>query len=454
MEKRKVVIVGGSHAGHEAAIELMDKYKDVDVALYESDEFVSFMSQGKQFYLKNRTAVARDMRNFNPKDIEERGGYVYEKNKITALHPERKAVTVVDLTDQTKKEVRYDKLILACGVTAKTLPVPGNDLKNMYLMRGQGWAQNFEKIRQDDALKKIVVIGAGYIGTEASEVLAKTGKQVTLMDMLERPLAAYLNAEFLDILEPVLETKITLKMGVKITGFKGKQKVEAVKTDQGEVPADAVIISAGVKPNTDWLKDTVALDKRGWIKTDPYLRTDIEDVFAIGDAILPLSIPAEKPMPIALATTARREAQYVADHLFEAKPNQLFEGVVGTSALSVYDYQFATVGLNQSSAEKNKIPFKTSFYADRMRPTYIPAENNPKVYVSLTYNPYTHQILGGAVLSKYDITAQGNVLALAVSNKLTLEDLAKQDFFYQLGFDRQWSLLNLAAQHALGLARF
>lgn len=454
MEKRKVIIVGASHAGHEVAIELLDKYEDVDIDIYESDEFVSFMSQGKHFYQENRTTAARDMRNFNPKDIEEKGGHVYEKHRVIALHPERKTVTVVDLADQTEREVHYDKLILACGVTAKTLPVPGNDLENIHLMRGQDWAQKFEKIRKDASLKKIVVIGAGYIGVEASEVLAKAGKQVTLMDMLERPLAAYLNEEFLDILESMLKAKIALKMGVKITGFKGTQMVEAVKTDQGEIPADSVIISAGVKPNTDWLKGTVTLDERGWIKTDPYLRTNVEDVFAIGDAILPLSIPAGKPMPVALATTARREAQYVANYLFEDKPNQLFEGVIGISALSVYDYQFATAGLNQSTAEKNKIPFKTSFYADKIRPDYIPEESNPDVYVSLTYNPYTHQILGGAVLSKYDITAHGNVLALAVTYKLTLEDLAKQDFFYQLGFDRQWSLLNLAAQHALGLARF
>ena len=58
------------------------------------------------------------------------------------------------------------------------------------------------------------------------------------------------------------------------------------------------------------------------------------------------------------------------------------------------------------------------------------------------------------MLSKYDITAQGNVLALAISHKMRLEDLAEQDFFFQPGFDRQWSLLNLAAQHALGMARF
>lgn len=122
--------------------------------------------------------------------------------------------------------------------------------------------------------------------------------------------------------------------------------------------------------------------------------------------------------------------------------------------MSLFDYHFAASGLNVFSAAKAEIPFKTSFYEDRLRPAYIPDDSNPKVYVSLTFNPLTHQILGGAVLSKYDVTAQGNVLSLAIGHKMTLEDLAQADFFFQPGFDRQWSLLNLAAQHALDLARF
>ena len=74
--------------------------------------------------------------------------------------------------------------------------------------------------------------------------------------------------------------------------------------------------------------------------------------------------------------------------------------------------------------------------------------------VDITFDPHTHIVLGGAVLSTCDLTAQGNVLALAVEHRLTLEDLAEADFFFQPGYDRQWSLINLAAQHALGYARF
>ncbi|MCS6164819.1 FAD-dependent oxidoreductase, partial [Levilactobacillus brevis] len=128
---------------------------------------------------------------------------------------------------------------------------------------------------------------------------------------------------------------------------------------------------------------------------------------------------------------------------------------VGSSALSVFDYHFATSGLNMTTAQKADIKINTSFYKDTLRPAYVPMEKgNTEVYVELDYNPNTHQLLGGAVLSTYDITAQGNVISLAIQQGLKLEDLAEADFFFQPGFDRQWSLLNLAAQRALGELEF
>jgi len=218
---------------------------------------------------------------------------------------------------------------------------------------------------------------------------------------------------------------------------------------------ELVIQAAGVVANTEWLKGVVDLDEHGWIVTDEYLRTNLPDVYAVGDATLAYSIPAKTKLPIALATVARREARYVVAHLFEDIPSEPFSGVVGSSALSVFDYHFATSGLNSFTAKKAGVTLSSAYYEDTLRPKYVPAKNgNPKVFVQLFFDKLTHQILGGAVLSTYDVTAQGNVLALAIQQKMTLEDLAKADFFFQPGFDRQWSLLNLAAQQALGEEAF
>jgi Uncharacterized NAD(FAD)-dependent dehydrogenases len=453
MSKTKVVIVGASHGGHQSILELLKRYDDIDIKLFEAGDFVSFMSCGTELYLENAVTDVNDVRNFRPSDFaQDKNVEILNNHQVTKINADQKTVTVVDSVNNTTQDYPYDKLILSSGVTPKSIPVPGNDLENVYLMRGFDWATKIKAKLEDPAVKNITIIGAGYIGIEAAEAAKKAGKNVTIIDMIDRPLGTYLDSEMTDILAKHLEDKgVKVVTGAHIQEYVGTGKVSAVKTSDAEYPSDLVIQAAGVKPNTDWLKGTVDLDDRGWIKNNEYLQTNLPDVYALGDATLAYSIPADNHVPIALATVARREARYVVKHLFEKTPALPFKGVVGSSALSVFDYHFAETGLNSFTAKRSNVEIKSSFYSGSLRPAYVPAgKENPQVCVQLFFNPSSHVLLGGAVLSTYDVTAQANVLALAVQHKLTVEDLADADFFFQPGFDRQWSILNVAAQHALG----
>lgn len=453
MEKTKVIIVGASHGGHQSILELLSRYgEDVDITLFEAGDYVSFMSCGMELYLEDQVTDVNDVRNFRPENFPQSNVHILNNHQVTAINADKKTVSVVRSSDDQTKDYAYDKLILSSGVTPNSLPVPGTDLENVYLMRGYDWATKIKAKLTDPNVKKVAVIGAGYIGIEAAEAFCKADKEVTLLDVIDRPLGTYLDKEMTDILEDHLKEKgINVVTGAKINAFTGEGQVAAIQTEQAEIATDLVIQAAGVKANTEWLKGVVDLDERGWIITDEYLQTNLSDVYAVGDATLAYSVPARTKMPIALATVARREARYVVQHLFEKVPNKPFGGVVGSSALSVFDYHFAASGLNSFTASKAGVAIRSSYYEDTLRPKYVPEKfGNPKVSVQLFFDPMTHQILGGAVLSTYDITAQGNVLALAIQQKLTIEDLAEADFFFQPGFDRQWSVLNLAAQQALG----
>lgn len=453
MEKTKVIIVGASHGGHQSILELLSRYgEDVDITLFEAGDYVSFMSCGMELYLEDQVTDVNDVRNFRPENFPQSNVHILNNHQVTAINADKKTVSVVRSSDDQTKDYAYDKLILSSGVTPNSLPVPGTDLENVYLMRGYDWATKIKAKLTDPNVKKVAVIGAGYIGIEAAEAFCKAGKEVTLLDVIDRPLGTYLDKEMTDILEDHLKEKgINVVTGAKINAFTGEGQVAAIQTEQAEIATDLVIQAAGVKANTEWLKGVVDLDERGWIITDEYLQTNLPDVYAVGDATLAYSVPARTKMPIALATVARREARYIVQHLFEKVPNKPFGGVVGSSALSVFDYHFAASGLNSFTESKAGVAIRSSYYEDTLRPKYVPEKfGNPKVSVQLFFDPMTHQILGGAVLSTYDVTAQGNVLALAIQQKLTIEDLAEADFFFQPGFDRQWSVLNLAAQQALG----
>lgn len=273
--------------------------------------------------------------------------------------------------------------------------------------------------------------------------------------MIDDVLGNYLDKELTDILAPVFKkNNIDLALGETISAFTGDTAVTGVETANGVIDADLVIVAAGVTPNTTWLKGLVDLEPRGQIKVDAYLRTSAPDVYAVGDAILPLSIASGKHAPVALASSARREARYVIRNIDKATPTETFRGVLGTSALSVFDYKFAMTGLNNFTAERSGVSVTGSFFTDTLRPTFVTNDGNTDVYVKLNFDADSHKILGGQVMSTYDVTAHINTLALAITTGLTLEDLAEADFFFQPGFDRQWSLLNLAAQAALGETKF
>lgn len=447
----KVVIIGASHGGHESAHELLTRYNDMDVTVYEAGDFISFMSCGMELFLEGKVTQRDDVRNFKPADIEQYGGKVLANHLVQKIDTDKQEVTVLDQVSGKTLTDTYDKLIISSGVTPMTIPVPGADLDNVFLMRGRDWATKIDEKLHDDSVKNVVVVGTGYIGIEAAQVFTEAGKNVTVIDMINRPLGNYLDQELADPIADELTSKgVSLHLGHGVSAFEGNGTVSAVKSDDGKsFDADLVIVAAGVKPNTKYLEGTVDLDARGFIKTDPYLRTSAKNVYAIGDAILPLFAPAGQPAPIALATTARREARYVVENIAIEKPARSFAGVNGSSALSVFDYKLATTGVNANNAAKMNLNVASSLYHATVRPKFV-TDGNPDIWVKLTYNPDTHAILGGQLLSTQDVTAHANTIALAIKGKMTLEDLAEADFFFQPGFDRQWSVLNLAAQTALG----
>ncbi|MGL9847823.1 NADH peroxidase [Enterococcus sp. DIV0765f] len=452
MKQTKVIIVGASHGGHQLILELLSRYgEDVDITLFDSGDYVSFMSCGMELYLEDQVTDINDVRNFRPADFPQTNVHIYNNHEVKAINADTKTITVKSIFENKMNDYEYDKLILSSGVIPNSLPVPGTELDNVFLMRGYNWAKKIKDKLEDPEVKKVAVIGAGYIGIEAAVAFRKSGKEVTILDIIDRPLGTYLDKEMTDILEKHLKEKgINVVTGTKISAFLGDEKVNVIKTEKEEISVDLVIQAAGVKANTEWLKGTVKLDEHEWILTNEYLQTSLPDVYAIGDATLAYSIPARAKIPLALATVARREARYIAQHLFEKMPSKPFGGIVGSSALSVFDYHFATSGLNSLTAKKVGINVHSVYYEDMLRPQYVPEHHgNTKVFVQLFFDPITHQILGGAVLSTYDITAQGNVIALAIQQKMTIEDLAEADFFFQPGFNRQWNVLNLAAQRAL-----
>lgn len=382
--------------------------------------------------------------------MEEKGVEVYPESEIVKINSKEHTVLVRDLTSGKERLESYDKLILSVGSVPFVPNVEGKDLENVVLFGGRMSAEDLRYKTVNPNIKNVVIVGGGYIGVEAAQAFAKNGKNVTIIDILERPLDVYLDKELTDVLEKEMASNNVVFSGSQtVQKYLGENgKVSKVITDKGEYPADLVIVSTGVRPNTEWLKGTLELTENGFIKIDDYMQTSEKDIYAVGNATLVKWNPTGDYISIALASNARKQGRYAAKNLEEAKYE--FPGVQGSSALPVFSYKLASSGINEKSGTRSGVNFRSVYVEQDTHVDYIPNKFKEKVYAKLFYNPETRVVLGAQILSKYDLTANIHAVSLAIKAKMTIDDLAFADFFFQPGINRPWDILNelaLAAQN-------
>lgn len=445
----KVIVVGSSHGGYETVEGLLKQNPDIEIQWYEKGDFLSFLSCGMQLYLEGKVKKVDNVSYATTEEMSKKGVSVFLQQEITTIDPDKHEVEVVNHVDNSKRTEHYDKLVLSAGAVPTQIPVEGSDLQNIYAMRGRDWAIRLKARTVDPKINNVVVIGSGYIGNEATEVFAKAGMNVTVIDILPRVLGTYLDPEFTDILAKNMEDHgVKIAAGETVKKFIGKDgKVTQVETDKGTYDADLVIEAAGVRPNTKWLQGTLQLNDDGTISTDDYMQTSQKDIFAVGDATHIKFAPTDGTAHISLATNARRQGRIAALNL--EKPTRKFPGISGSSALTVFDYKFASTGIKDATAKAYNTKVKSVYVEDLYRPKFVPEDENAKVYFKLTYNADNHVVVGAQIMSKANVTANINAISVAIQAKMTIEDLEYADFFFQPGFDRPWNIINVAAQKAV-----
>ena len=441
----KYVIVGSSHFGYEAVQTILEAEPKAEIHLYERGDKASFMSCGAQSYLEGIAQSPDEIHYANEDSYIKQGINIHLNSDVVGLDPEEKTITVK--TDQGEEAASYDKLLLSPGGYAPRLNIPGKDMEHVYTFRGRDDAE-IVKARMADA-KKVIVIGAGYIGIEVAEAFARNGQEVTVLDAVDRFLPTYLDEEFYTSLSEEAEKKGLI--------FKGKEFAQEVLsengvvtglvTDHGEYEADTIIMACGVKPDTAWLKDALKVDEKGFVLTNDYLETSAKDVYAGGDATYLHFNATGNDMNIGLATNARKQGVTAAKNALGGKVK--VPGVNGTSGLAFFDLKFATTGIKDSTIHTYDGEVKSFYCKEKIRPDFMNNEDNT-VEMKIFYDADTEVILGAQFLSKEDITQAANTMSLAVTAKMTLTDLAQADFFFQPGFSRPWHFLNVLALKAQG----
>ncbi|MBK0348817.1 FAD-dependent oxidoreductase [Aerococcaceae bacterium zg-ZJ1578] len=441
----KVVVIGCTHAGTAAVKTILNENPEAEVVVYERNDNISFLSCGIALYVGGVVKDPQGLFYSNPEELAALGAEVHMEHDVTNIDINGKKVTVKDLKSGEVTETSFDKLVVTTGSWPILPPFEGYDLENVLLCKNYNQAKEIFA-RKGDA-EKVVVIGGGYIGIELVEAFGLEGKQVTLIDGLDRILNKYLDKEFTDVLEADLRDRnITVQLNEMVKGFQGENgKVTKVITDKGEYDADMVIVCVGFRPNTDLVKDQLETMPNGAIIVDNYMKTSHPDVFAAGDSAAVNYNPNNGHAYIPLATNAVRMGSLVGKNINGDKV--AYRGTQATSGLHLFGWNIGSTGVTDNSAKMFGLETRSVYVEDNYRPEFMPT--NEKIYMKLVYEVGTNRIVGGQVMSKYDCTASANTLSLAVQNKMTIDDLAYVDFFFQPVFDRPWNYLNILAQAAV-----
>ena len=442
----KVIVVGCTHAGTAAVANLKELYPDCDVTIYERNDNISFLSCGIALHVADVVKDLNDMFYNSPEGLAKLGVKTNMKHDVLNIDFDNKKVNVKNLVTGEEFADSYDKLVLTVGSWPIVPKFEGGDLDNILLCKNYNQAKVITEKGKD--AKNVVIIGAGYIGVELAEAFEVLGKKVTLVDAEDRIMAKYLDKEFTDIAENEFrEHGVNLVLGEKVKFFEGENgKVKKVVTDKGTYEGDLVLLCIGFRPNTTLVDGKLDTLPNGAIIIDEYMRTSREDVFAAGDCCVVKYNPTGEDRYIPLATNAVRMGTLVARNI--NGPKIKYMGTQGTSGIKIYDECIASTGLTEEGAKMVKgINVGTATIEDNYRPEFMPTYE--KAMVKIVFDKDTRRVLGGQIISKADLTQFMNTLSVVIQNKMTVEELAMTDFFFQPHFNKPWSLLNLVALKAL-----
>ena len=442
----KVIIIGGVAAGMSAAAKLKRANKEAQITVYEKSRHVSFGACGLPYFVGNffedsQKMIARTVEQFNASGIT-----VNIEHEVLNVDTDNKCITVKNLLTGETFTDTYDKLMIATGASAIIPPINNVDLKHVYTLKSMEDGEALKHAMQNEALKRVAIVGAGFIGLEVVEAAKQYGKEVHVFQLNDRVLVDTFDKEITDLLEEELRTHdVHLHLSQTVTELVGDQAVTQIKTNDETFDVDIVVLTAGVRPNTSFLKGTgIEMLRNGALVIDHEGRTSIEDIYAAGDCASINHILKPEPAYIPLATVANKMGRIIGENL--AGAHHTFNGSLASACLKVMNLEAGRTGLSEQEAMNLGINYKTVFITDMNQTSYYPGQS--KINVKLIYNADTKVILGGQIVGRKDAVQRVNVLATAIFAGLTTDQLAMLDLCYAPPFARTWDVLNIAGSVA------
>ncbi len=424
----KILVIGGVAAGTKAAAKCKRENRADELLVITKSADISYAGCGLPYYVGGSIEDKAELIVNTPQKYQGLTGVeVRTLREATHVDPIAKKVTVKNLENGQEEVYEYDKLIVATGASAVKPPIAGVNLSGVFPMRAPEDAVTMRDYLQAYGVKKAVVIGGGFIGLELAENLFDRGVSVTVVELANQLMANVLDPEMAGYVKRHLQQKgIRVLTGAKATAIVGEGNVEGVQTDAGLLPCGAVVLSAGIRPNTGFLSDTGIEMVKGTILVDEHLATNVADIYAAGDCAMVKNRLTGKAEWSPMGSSANLEGRTLAQDLNGS--DKKYPGVLGTGVVKLPGLNAGRTGLTEAAAREAGYNVETVLAVTDDKAHYYP--DAAFFITKLIADKDTHQLLGVQVLGPGAVDKMVDIAVMGMSMGAKLEDFENLDFAY------------------------
>lgn len=439
----KVVIIGGVAGGATAAARIRRLDEQAQIVVFERSGYISYANCGLPYYIGDVITDPEELTLQTPENFFRRFRVDMKvHHEVTAIHPDKKTVSVRDLVKGKEFEESYDKLILSPGAKPAQPRLPGTDVDKLFTLRTVEDTFRIKEYINRNHPRSAVIAGGGFIGLELAENLRELGMEVTivqrpgqLMNPFDRDMASFIHGT-------MRRHGVKLMLGYTVEGFEEKGNgVDVLLKGKPPLHGDMVILAIGVVPDTRLAKEAgLELGIKGSIVVNDRMETSVPDIYAAGDAVQVKHFVTGADTLISLAGPANKQGRIIADNICGGDSRYL--GSQGSSVIKVFDMTAAVTGINETNAGKAGLKTDTVILSPMSHAGYYPGGR--VMTMKVVFEKETYRLLGAQIVGHEGVDKRIDVLAAAIHAGMKATELKDLDLAYAPPYSSAKDPVNMA----------